>query len=238
MAEKRNFLQRLLRIEPGIALGQWVWDRIANNLPLLTALFGGSVMSYLAAISEYFAPYGPFGIGAAALIFVLLIWLTLSLASLLLAKAGVRRAERDAVNRWRDVVHYVNPLESEFNKKRLRIGDLAHPVTKFISNKRFIDCELFGPGNIGFYGPVRMTNVDLSLCEVVAVPQDKITQVRNIIVMENVEFYQTQISGCVIFIQMDKILDLHQQNANIVTLFEDPNIDSQSQQDTAPETQP
>lgn len=41
----------------------------------------------------------------------------------------------------------VNPLESTFIRKRIKLSDLAEPVSGSIRHKTFVDCEIVGPGN-------------------------------------------------------------------------------------------
>ena len=81
-------LLRLLKIEPGVTLGQWLYDRITNNWAWLVALFAGSGMSYLAVISQWIKPWGPIGYGAIGLVSALLIYLGLSYGYALISLAG------------------------------------------------------------------------------------------------------------------------------------------------------
>jgi hypothetical protein len=73
-----NLLQRALRIEPGITLGQWVYDRIANNWDRLLALFvAGGGMSFLASITQWVEAWGPVGIGAIGFGSAIIAWIGL-----------------------------------------------------------------------------------------------------------------------------------------------------------------
>lgn len=239
MAEKRKFFQRLLHIEPGIALGQWIYDRITNNWALLLAATGGTVMSVLAAVSEFLKPYGPFGIGAAAIIFALLVWLTLAASTLLFAKAGLKRAERSAVEKWKEQVETVNPLDDEFNRRRLRVTDLANPITGVIANKKIINCELIGPANIAFRGGFDARGgIYFERCEVVVSPVEKTRTIYNVIILHNAEVFNTTIIGCTIYITEDIVELFAGIGANIVTLTGHPDIDNPQQQDIEEETRP
>lgn len=44
----------------------------------------------------------------------------------------------------------INPLDDTFKKQRIRLIDLAEPITNEIKNKVFIECEIFGPANAVF----------------------------------------------------------------------------------------
>ncbi|WP_072372688.1 hypothetical protein [Hyphomicrobium sp. NDB2Meth4] len=144
-----SWWERLLRIEPGISIGQWVYDRVANNWDRLGAAFlAGGGMSYLASITDWMVAWGPLGVGAAGLSAALTVWVGLALASSLRAKAKIRQAEAAAIDKWKQEVDSINPLAAEFHTKRIRVEDLAHPIDRSISDKRLIDCELIGPANL------------------------------------------------------------------------------------------
>jgi len=46
----------------------------------------------------------------------------------------------------------INPLDSYFSKKIIRVADLIHGSDYLIEDKTFEDCILYGPGVIGFIG--------------------------------------------------------------------------------------
>ena len=64
-----NPIRRLLKIEPGISLGQWVWDKTPESWRnLVTGSVAAADMSYLASISAWVRPWGPVGYGAIAIV--------------------------------------------------------------------------------------------------------------------------------------------------------------------------
>ncbi len=109
--KKPTVLRRLLRIEPGISLGQWAYDRVTNNAGLLTSAFGGAVMYALGLITDWARAVGPMGIGGVAIAATLAIWIGLSAAQNQRAKAAVRKAEAAAITKWKEEVDTINPLE-------------------------------------------------------------------------------------------------------------------------------
>ena len=55
-----SLLRRVLRIEPSISLGQWAYDRAANNWQAIILFFGGGGgLTYLAVITEWTSAWGP-----------------------------------------------------------------------------------------------------------------------------------------------------------------------------------
>jgi hypothetical protein len=147
-----TFLSRILRIEPGVTLGQWIYDRLANNWPLLSStLGGGAVIVYTASITEWLKPWGPIayatlGLGAALTIFVIFasfFWLYAS------GKVKI------ALSRYSDAslaASTINPLDDNFVKRRIRLSDFANALQRKIRAVKFQDCEIYGPALIFLNG--------------------------------------------------------------------------------------
>src|SRR3712207_1469888 len=124
----RNLLSRILKIEPGVSFGQWIYDRISNNWDRLAALFvatGG--MSYLASITQWVEAWGPFGIGTAGILSGLAIWVGIALAQSLRAKAEERRSQAALYAALAQQPKTVNPLADTFDKVRLSAQDFFRP---------------------------------------------------------------------------------------------------------------
>ncbi len=239
MADNRNFLLRLFHIESGISLGQWAYDRIANNWQSLVAIFVGlGGMSYLASISQAIAEVGPVAIGGIGLFSALTIWIVLAWAQYLRAKAQERQSIAAATEKWKEQVDAVNPLDREFNKKRLSIVDLAHPVTKRVSGKRFIDCQLMGSANIVFSGK-NILNLDaFGNCDVIVMNPNHKVPINNVVLFEDLEIIGGEILNCTLFIQPSLIPIFRKSGAPFVSFTGDPQIDNLSPPSTELETQP
>ena len=226
-----EWLRKLLRIEPGISLAQWAYDRIANNWDRLVAVFiaaGG--MTYLAHITEWMAAWGPVGVGSAGLAAALAVWVGMAWADSLRAKALARRAEAAAIERWRDRVDTVNPLAPEFHTKRLRLSEVVHPISQRLSNKRLIDCELIGPANLFLMG-VNMTDVDFVNCDAVALRDD--VSIRNAVALEHVTIIGGKIWNCTILVPQREAKKFAEMGAKFVSLTGIPEIDTQSRPSAA-----
>lgn len=159
--------RKLLRLEPGVSLGWWIYERSVAAFPVIASLSGGSMMGYWAAISDRLDAWGPIGWGAAGLASALLIWIVLALARLMGAVATERRSKAEAIREWGRKTDAVNPLDNEFHKQRIKIADLANPVSKRIEKKRFVDCELYGPATVVLAGPGTSTHVGWINCDIV-----------------------------------------------------------------------
>jgi hypothetical protein len=234
--KKRTWYERLLRIEPGISLTQWGYDRIASNWDRLAAAFiGGGGMSYLAAVTDWMAAWGPLGIGAVGLLAALAVWLVLALAAILRAKAKLHQTSANAIEKWKEQVDSVNPLAPEFHTKRLRIGDIAHPINQRITDKRFIDCELIGPANIVLAGAA-LNGASFMNCDMVVARHNAFIQ--NAVVLERVTMIGGKIWNTTIFIGTNDIHHFRAMGANIISLTGVPEIDNQARQGTGGRTQP
>jgi hypothetical protein len=110
-----SLLRRILRIEPGVTLGQWIYDRFANNWQSIIALFLGlGGMSYLAAVTDWLRAWGPVAWGTIGLVSALIIAIGISLFSYLRSakEAADARAILDkTVSKSPD---RVNTLNNEF----------------------------------------------------------------------------------------------------------------------------
>ncbi len=219
----KNFLLRVFKIEPGITLGQWAYDRVSNNWDKIIAIFvGGGGMTYLAAITEWIKVWGPFGIGAAGLLSVLIIWIGLSFAKSIRAGAALRRAQSEATNKWKQEVDDINPLASEFHTQRVKLLDLRNPVSPVISNKRFIDCELLGPVNI-LSTNSRFSDMKFFQCDVAVVKLR--TPIANAITLEHCELLGGKIINCTFFIPPEAVPTFVAMGATFITLTGNPELD-------------
>lgn len=233
-----NWQQRILRIEPGVSLGQWVYDRITNNWASLLTLIGASGMSFLAAITEWTRAYGPFGIAAIGVFFALLIWFVAVWARKALAAAAVYRAERAAIDGWKTNIDSINPLATDFHTQRIRIIDLVHPITKRVANKRFVECELVGPANILFEANMELSGVAFANCDTVVVRNAEAVHLYNVYAFNNVKIFGGMIGNCTLYIPQMLVPQFDSMGAEFLTFTGLPEYDSQTPLGAAPEKRP
>ena len=142
-----------------------------------------------------------------------------------------------ATRKWKYQVHDINPLAKEFHKQRIKLFDLAHPITKTISGKRIIDCEIMGPANLFMRGRGRISDATLNNCDIVVVQSHKAVPINNVIAIEDTDIIGGGIWGCTIFIPMTMLSVFRNMGADFITLTGDPAIDSPQPQGTAQKTQ-
>lgn len=227
MAERKNWFLRVVRWEPGISLGQWIYDRIANNWDRLVALFvGAGGMSYLASITEWLKAWGPVGIGAVGIGSALIIWIGLAWAQSIRAQARRRHAETYAIQKWEENVDDFNPLSPEFHLKRMKIGDLANPISKKVIGKCLIDCELIGPAVIFFHKDIEMNGVGFVDCDVVVAKPVETIVLKNVVGFEKFKMIGGTIWNCTIIIQPHFVKTFAAMGVDFVTLTGEVEIDS------------
>src|ERR1041384_3259578 len=96
--------------------------------------------------SAWFNEYGPVawvGSGLLGLLVFFGIYALWADARLFLANAT-------AVRKWQDTIETINPLDSEFTRRRINSNDLRNPITGRVIGKKFIDCQFIGPANLLF----------------------------------------------------------------------------------------
>ena len=187
MDKKPNAIQRLLRVEPGISLGQWVYDLVANNWTQMVAIFvAGGGMTYLSAVTEWTAALGPAGVGAIGLLSALIAYIAISYAQLLRAKRRAQDTEARAIDHWQHQTDAINPLDDTFHRKRINLADLAHPTKRKIIGKKFTDCQLVGPANLFIFHNTTFFNVGFIDCDIVLTKQDAVLS--NVTGLENSSF--------------------------------------------------
>jgi hypothetical protein len=134
----------------------------------------GGLTAWAAAAANVLSAYAPLswvvaGIGGA---------LAAALVAALLAFARVKWAQATSVNKWKETVSSVNPLEDTFRNQRIRLADLASPIDRTIRDKTFVDCELIGPANIVALSTrqhgLTMANVAFSNCDFVEIKRQNV----------------------------------------------------------------
>lgn len=105
----------------------------------------GGLTAWAAAATNWLDKYAPFSWVAAGILGALFTVLIFVCASY----ARFKWVHASAVNKWKEAVSTINPLEDTFRNQRIKLSDLVSPGRPEIIGKTFIDCELVGPANLG-----------------------------------------------------------------------------------------
>jgi hypothetical protein len=112
--------------------------------PIVPGTIGALVTGWLAMGVEQINQYGWFGWWCAAFAGFFVV----TVLYLLIGNARNLMVQADAVRRWAREVDRIDPMAKVFENKRIRVSELAHPITGRIKDKTFRDCEILGPENI------------------------------------------------------------------------------------------
>lgn len=139
----------------------WLLDQAVEHWPALISVAGGGLMTYLASISEWLAPYGPVAWGAVGLLTILLLALGYLLYGMARARTAVAyyttaRASSSAIN----------VLAPSHERERIDLADFFHPFYRPTEHVRFEGCELYGPAVILLDG-CNLDGPEMHDCEVV-----------------------------------------------------------------------
>ena len=176
-------------------LWAWGWDWVIDHWPtLIVTIVGGGGMTYLATVSQWLNAYGPVAWGAAALVGLLasaaIYWLV--------ALARLKSAQGTYVPLQYKPGESINPLDTVFDKKRIKIQDLIDPVTQQVSDKVFTGCDLVGPANILLFSG-SYTDGEFIHCNCVLVNKKSIKPL-TVTRLENVTMIKCRVISATIFI--------------------------------------
>jgi hypothetical protein len=161
--------QRLDDIQKRLKVPLKAWELVAVIVKICTILGSVALPVWAALGSTWLAVYGPIawvGAGAGGL---------LCLAALMALYAHYRTymATARTMEERLAIKDVVNPLDSNFDSKRISLDKLVFPVDKSITNKAFHRCEIIGPAIVFITGPMQSYFLDSEIinCDHVAVKQ-------------------------------------------------------------------
>jgi hypothetical protein len=215
---------------------EWVdrWLGRGANIATVWTLIPSGIVGVITAILsqgvQWIKAYGAFGWWIAGLSGFFLSAVTLALAGV----AWQRFAMARAAQKWSRDVDVVNPLAAEFHGQRIKLADLAHPITGRIQNKRFLDCELIG-AVVVMAGRTVIQDATFFNCDIVIARPDAFIQ--NVLVLEDCTIMGGQLLRSTIFFSQEAYeRDIRPLGGNLVS-YEKPAADAPSPV-TAPQPPP
>jgi hypothetical protein len=178
------------------------WSSRGANLltfwPLAPAGVIGVMLGYFSTGIAWINQFGAFGwLAVGVLGFVLT-----AVGMLAVALAWEKWATAKATIKWQKDVDQFNPLDTEFTRRRMRVQELAHPITRRIIGKRIIECELFGPATIVLRGRTRLDDSTFLNCDFMILKDDAITHNYPIMFID-CTILETEISNCTVLINQE-----------------------------------
>jgi hypothetical protein len=172
------------------------------------------VTAHFASANNWIASFGAIGYWSAGLLGGLVV----ALIGLVIARIRLWWLTGGAIDKWKKDVSSVNPLDDQFTKLRLRLSDLAHPITKKISNKTLVNCELMGPANVIVTGNGGFNSAAFMNCDIVVLrPPPPEIPVHNCIVLDNVHVIGGSIWNVTLLIPREMVHTFENMGAKILT---------------------
>jgi hypothetical protein len=116
----------------------------------------------------------------------------------------------------------VNPLESEFTKRRIRLSDMVRPSTQRIVDKTFTDCQLLGPMMISPVFGTEFNGTTFVNCNWVVV---KPGLIYNVIGLERVKVRGGDLSDVTILVPEDGLEMIRALGVPLINRIGDEEID-------------
>lgn len=161
MAEKTGSLIR------GRGVVRSLVEWVIEYRSAIWAMVGTTLMSYVGAITDRVAAYGPAGIALFGIAAGYLLVLMALLASVVHAKYTRTRLMRHHAESAT-----VNVLADDFRNIRIRLSDFFHPYFQATTGARFQDCEMIGPSNVVILDHCSLDDCGFIDCQAVIVKTD------------------------------------------------------------------
>jgi hypothetical protein len=224
---RERFAKWIERATARLDTAGYIWTGLTFVSTYLTAHF--------ASLNTWIAKFGPIGYWSAGLLGGLVV----ALAGLIIAHIRLLWMTGGAIDKWKKDVSAANPLDDQFTRLRLKFQDLAHPVSKRIANKTFVNCELMGPANIVVAGNSSFNATGFMNCDVVVFrPPPPELPIHNCIILESVNFIGGSIWNVTLFIPPPMAPILQGMGAQILTAIPNESPAPQSPLNTATGTLP
>ncbi len=187
------------------------WIPLISGVGIVSA--SGTISGWLAAETKWLASYGPISWWVAALVgatITILILIGIAYLRYMWIKGA-------AIREWQKETNDINPLDLEFTRRRIKIIDLVNPITRSVSKKRFIDCELMGPAIIMFKNNINVNSAAFINCDIV-VMRPKGALVFNVASFDDVQIFGGSVYNCTIYIPEVMIDVFRSMGARFVSL--------------------
>jgi hypothetical protein len=177
-----------------------------------TVIGAATIGAWAASATEWINQYGPIAWVATAFICagltVFIFWGA--------SKIKLNWETASATKKWKQDVTNINPLDNEFNRKRINFKDLVHPIHRKIIGKTFTHCELMGPANI-ILENCMLNGVVFHDCDIVITKEGASVKIVNMVILQRCNFVGGEIFTCTIFAEPEARAAFEAMGADIVT---------------------
>lgn len=195
---------RLSKADSIVSLSQWGWDKIGI---IVASTFGGSLITALAAATEWISRYGPFAWGLIGLGTFLILMAALTAWTGAWSRAQLNRAFAEVAERVAERGS-VNPLEARFYRQQIKLEDFLRPDATPVAGKVFEDCDLIGPMVVLLGGAFTYSNNENVFVEFVKV-RDHIPMLPNKLILHDVIIRNCRIYSVVFLVPDAQVAMFH-----------------------------
>lgn len=161
-----KLLRNLKESEAWLSLIDRIWRWAPQAITIVSAGWGSLKAG---EATPWISAYGPIAIAACA-------FAGMAIAVLLYSfwtSARIRHERARFAQKLRESeTASVNPLDSHFVGKRIKLDQFLPPYTEPVSGKTFVDCDLVGPVMLSFVDHVQFIQGRFSNCDLVALKKD------------------------------------------------------------------
>ncbi|WP_157078320.1 hypothetical protein [Sphingobium abikonense] len=191
---------------------------VKNLWPIVISFVGGTFTGWVGSWSEALKPYGlvawvGIGLLAAFLISVIIFAGALAWETIASAKATIK---------WSKDAEDINPLSEYFENRRIKLLDIAHPVSNLIRNKRFYSCELVGPANLILLLDNTIVRNNFHNCDFVLLNTHKNIPAYAATGLQNCDIRSCEIFKCTIYVDSNTLNYLRQGSPDLQVLSYEP----------------
>lgn len=122
-------------------LGKWIWNNLGNITILGGWMVSAGILPFLISFNSGVTPIG-YGIASIGGL------LSFALLRALWARARLWSLEAKHRELLASSSSPFDPMASVFQGKRIFLRDLVPAGRRFVQDKKFINCEIIGPGNV------------------------------------------------------------------------------------------
>lgn len=170
-------------------------DRAIKWAPIVIGTtFTGTVTGLAAKLTTALDSYSPFSWTIATLtggcLFLLSAWIWSA------ARVNLERIEY--AKEQSKIKDDFNPVDQIYTKKRIFLQNFRTQFNDRVSNKTFVDCELYGPAVIFLSNKISLSGINIAACEFVCVKNG--SNLYNCIVFEDFTVTRGKMRGLTIFV--------------------------------------
>lgn len=154
----------------------WLWSSFGNIVTIAGWIFTSALLAWATKVTGVFVQYQPLSWVVAGFVGALVGGLAILLVGFGQALSIQAKARRLMIREG----DAIDPMQTIFQNKRIRISDLVNPFEQVVTKKKFINCELIGPANLipliggGKFASNNFTNSDSVEIREGAIPQNAI----------------------------------------------------------------